>query len=178
MFPLQNAAKSDDFEHIRTLGTGTCIKSWNFFFIVFPSGSFGRVVLVKHSSTESFFAMKILPKKKVISQQRGSFSFPPRTASLLQIVLLNQIEHAINEKRILQALSFPFLVHLEYYFQVNTVQRIFSSSNDWFIRTILLYTWWWSLYLAVNYLVFYGNQIGSGISLTWRSSIENFHWLL
>lgn len=48
MFP-QCTTSLDDFEKIKTLGTG----------------SFGRVMLVKHKGTEQYFAMKILDKQKV-----------------------------------------------------------------------------------------------------------------
>lgn len=82
--PSQNTAKPDDFERIRTLGTG----------------SFGRVMLVKHQNTGNYYAMKILDKQKVVK--------------------LKQIEHTLNEKRILQAISFPFLVNLEYHFKDNS----------------------------------------------------------
>uniref|UniRef100_A0A1I8HI32 cAMP-dependent protein kinase n=1 Tax=Macrostomum lignano TaxID=282301 RepID=A0A1I8HI32_9PLAT len=60
--PGQNTASLDDFERIRTLGTG----------------SFGRVVKLK------------------------------------------QVEHTLNEKRILQAITFPFLVRLDYHFKDNS----------------------------------------------------------
>uniref|UniRef100_A0A8B9RBT3 cAMP-dependent protein kinase n=1 Tax=Astyanax mexicanus TaxID=7994 RepID=A0A8B9RBT3_ASTMX len=86
-FPLpfcQSTTCLDDFERLKTLGTG----------------SFGRVMLVKHKATEQYYAMKILDKQKVVK--------------------LKQIEHTLNEKRILQAVSFPFLVRLEYAFKDNS----------------------------------------------------------
>ncbi|UJR27856.1 hypothetical protein I4U23_009121 [Adineta vaga] len=82
--PSQNTAKPEDFDRIRTLGTG----------------SFGRVMLVKHQASGNFYAMKILDKQKVVK--------------------LKQIEHTLNEKRILQAISFPFLVNLEFHFKDNS----------------------------------------------------------
>ena len=46
---FQNTASLDDFDRIKTLGTG----------------SFGRVMLVQHKATRDFYAMKILDKQKV-----------------------------------------------------------------------------------------------------------------
>ncbi|TRY87340.1 hypothetical protein DNTS_017211 [Danionella cerebrum] len=82
--PAQNTAGLEDFERLKTLGTG----------------SFGRVMLVRHRESGQHYAMKILNKQKVVK--------------------LKQIEHTLNEKRILQAVSFPFLVRLEYSFKDNT----------------------------------------------------------
>ncbi|CAF4132075.1 unnamed protein product, partial [Rotaria magnacalcarata] len=79
-----NTARPEDFDRIRTLGTG----------------SFGRVMLVKHLTNGNYYAMKILDKQKVVK--------------------LKQIEHTLNEKRILQAISFPFLVNLDYHFKDNS----------------------------------------------------------
>jgi len=80
----QNTAKLDDFDRLKTLGTG----------------SFGRVMLAQHKENKTFYAMKILDKQKVVK--------------------LKQVEHTLNEKRILQAISFPFLVGLEYHFKDNS----------------------------------------------------------
>lgn len=82
--PQQDTACLDDFERIKTLGTG----------------SFGRVMLVQHKATTKFYAMKILDKQKVVK--------------------LKQVEHTLNEKKILQAISFPFLVSLDFSFKDNS----------------------------------------------------------
>lgn len=79
---FKNTACLDDFDRIKTLGTG----------------SFGRVMLVQHKAKKTYYAMKILDKQKVVK--------------------LKQVEHTLNEKRILQAISFPFLVKLNYSFKV------------------------------------------------------------
>ncbi|KAF7261596.1 hypothetical protein EG68_01110 [Paragonimus skrjabini miyazakii] len=64
------------------------------------TGSFGRVMLVQHKTSKNYYAMKILDKQKVVK--------------------LKQVEHTLNEKRILQAISFPFLVRLDYHFKDNS----------------------------------------------------------
>ncbi len=80
-------ASLEDFERKRTLGTG----------------SFGRVMLVKNTKDNKYYAMKILDKQKVIK--------------------LKQVEHTLNEKKILQSITFPFLVNLAFSFKVklNTI---------------------------------------------------------
>ncbi|XP_074058406.1 cAMP-dependent protein kinase catalytic subunit alpha-like [Macrotis lagotis] len=80
----QSTAQLDQFDGIKTLGTG----------------SFGRVILVKHKESGNYFAMKVLDKQKVVK--------------------LKQTEHTMNEKLILQAINLPFLVQLEYSFEDNT----------------------------------------------------------
>ncbi|GBL73740.1 cAMP-dependent protein kinase catalytic subunit [Araneus ventricosus] len=82
--PSKNTACLDDFDRIKTLGTG----------------SFGRVMLVQHKTAKEYYAMKILDKQKVVK--------------------LKQVEHTLNEKKILQAVSFPFLVKLEFHFKPYT----------------------------------------------------------
>ncbi|XP_013789687.2 cAMP-dependent protein kinase catalytic subunit-like, partial [Limulus polyphemus] len=82
--PSKDTACLDDFERIKTLGTG----------------SFGRVMLVQHKIEQEYYAMKILDKQKVVK--------------------LKQVEHTLNEKKILQAIDFPFLVKLEFHFKDNS----------------------------------------------------------
>lgn len=91
---FQNTAVLDDFDRIKTLGTG----------------SFGRVMLVKHKQNGCYYAMKILDKQKVVK--------------------LKQVEHTLNEKRILQAIDFPFLVKMDFSFKVT------SNSEINFLRSL------------------------------------------
>ena len=55
-------------------------------------------MLVKHKVKKTFHALKILDKAKVVK--------------------LKQVEHTMNEKRILAAVNCPFLVNMEYHFKV------------------------------------------------------------
>jgi len=61
------------------------------------TGSFGRVMLVQHKSSKEFFAMKILDKQKIVK--------------------LKQVDHTMNEKKILAAITFPFCVGLKFHFK-------------------------------------------------------------
>jgi len=82
--PVQSTATYDDFDRMKTLGTG----------------SFGRVMLVQHKGTKEYYAMKILDKQKIVK--------------------LKQVEHTLNEKKILNSINFPFLVTLKYHFKDTT----------------------------------------------------------
>uniref|UniRef100_A0A0X3Q197 cAMP-dependent protein kinase n=1 Tax=Schistocephalus solidus TaxID=70667 RepID=A0A0X3Q197_SCHSO len=64
------------------------------------TGSFGRVVLGEHVASGKFYAIKILHKAK--------------------IVRLKQVEHTLNEKRILETISFPFIVDMQFHFKDNS----------------------------------------------------------
>jgi len=63
-------------------------------------GSFGNVYLVQEKRTQKFFAMKMLDKQKLISQ--------------------NLIKYAITEKNVLSNINHPFIVKLYYSFQTNS----------------------------------------------------------
>uniref|UniRef100_T1JBD4 cAMP-dependent protein kinase n=1 Tax=Strigamia maritima TaxID=126957 RepID=T1JBD4_STRMM len=91
--PDKNTAALDDFDRIKTLGTG----------------SFGRVMLVQRKASKDYYAMKILDKQKVGLKEEN-----------LLVVKLKQVEHTLNEKRILQAINFPFLVSLVFHFKDNS----------------------------------------------------------
>lgn len=67
---------------------------------VLGSGSFGRVVLAKHKASNRVYAIKLLIKKHVVKSK--------------------QIQHTLNEKVVLESLNFPFVVHLECFFQDNS----------------------------------------------------------
>nr|XP_012329342.1 cAMP-dependent protein kinase catalytic subunit gamma-like [Aotus nancymaae] len=64
------------------------------------TGSFGWVVLVRHRESGGHYAVKILNKQKVVK--------------------LKHVEHVLNEKRILQAIDFPFFVKLHFSFRDNS----------------------------------------------------------
>lgn len=63
------------------------------------TGSFGRVGVTVHRNTRVVHAVKILSKERVVKT--------------------NQVEHTINEKRILNSIDFPFIVKLEHHFMDN-----------------------------------------------------------
>ncbi|KAL4466301.1 hypothetical protein ABPG72_022097 [Tetrahymena utriculariae] len=60
-------------------------------------GSFGKVLLVQNKDTKQYYAMKTLKKADIINR--------------------NQIENALNEKKILQFSDHPFVVKLKFAFQ-------------------------------------------------------------
>ncbi|CAF1170452.1 unnamed protein product, partial [Didymodactylos carnosus] len=64
------------------------------------TGSFGRVILVTHRATNEKLALKVLDKQVVVK--------------------MKQVDHTLSEKRILQALSCPFIVNLLYSFKDNS----------------------------------------------------------
>ncbi|CAF0980138.1 unnamed protein product [Didymodactylos carnosus] len=77
------------------------------------TGSFGRVMVVSHNQTN--YALKIMEKETIVK--------------------LKQVEHTLAEKRILQAIKFPFIVNLAYSFKDNSHLYIvleFASGGEMF----------------------------------------------
>jgi len=70
------------------------------FLKVIGRGSFGKVMQVRQKDTGEIYAMKILKKKALIAKQ--------------------QVEHTNAERKILQQLQHPFLMHLRYAFQTDS----------------------------------------------------------
>jgi protein-serine/threonine kinase len=70
-----------DFESLKVLGTGT----------------YGKVMLVRHKSSRKLYAMKVL-KIKTIKEK-------------------NQVEHTKTERRVLEKLKHPFIVRMKYAFK-------------------------------------------------------------
>jgi len=67
------------------------------FLKVIGRGAFGKVMQVRKKGSGEIFAMKILKKRAVIARR--------------------QVEHTKSERKILQSLQHPFLMHLRYAFQ-------------------------------------------------------------
>ncbi|XP_059897520.1 RAC-alpha serine/threonine-protein kinase-like isoform X2 [Gadus macrocephalus] len=72
-----------DFEYLRLLGRG----------------SFGKVILVKETSTGRYYAMKILRKEVIVTK--------------------DEVAHTLTENRVLQTSRHPFLTVLRYSFQTH-----------------------------------------------------------
>ena len=64
---------------------------------VLGKGSFGKVLLVEHKETKQAYAMKVIKK--------------------CNIKKMNQIEHTITERKVLERVSHPFIVKLRYAFK-------------------------------------------------------------
>ena len=64
---------------------------------VLGKGSFGKVLLVEHKETRQAYAMKVIKK--------------------CNIKKMNQIEHTITERKVLERVSHPFIVKLRYAFK-------------------------------------------------------------
>jgi len=56
------------------------------------TGTFGRVLLVRHRQTKEYLALKALP--------------------IAEVIRLKQVEHVHNEKEILLMVRHPFIVNL------------------------------------------------------------------
>ncbi|XP_046385813.1 cAMP-dependent protein kinase catalytic subunit beta-like [Ischnura elegans] len=97
-FFLQNSRRDFDATLHQKFPTNISVKDFEFRRTL-GTGSFGRVKLVKWLKNDKYYAMKILEKGKVVKAR--------------------QLEHTLNEKKILQSIKFPFIVHMEFGFMNN-----------------------------------------------------------
>ena len=79
-----------------------CIEDFELIKIL-GKGAFGKVILAQKRNNGKYYAIKILNKKKIVEME--------------------QLEHTLAEKTILEHINHPFLVGLEYAFQ--TEQKIY-----------------------------------------------------
>jgi serine/threonine protein kinase len=93
------SSRKGDREHSEPLFTQIRKPSLNDFIIhsIIGKGSFGEVYLVQKKGTKKFYAMKTLPKKRIIKE--------------------NLTRYALTERNVLSTISHPFIVKLRYAFQ-------------------------------------------------------------
>ncbi|XP_070304939.1 cAMP-dependent protein kinase catalytic subunit beta isoform X2 [Salvelinus sp. IW2-2015] len=177
--PPQSTTGLDDFDRLKTLGTG----------------SFGRVMLVKHKGTEQLFAMKILDKQKdnsnlymvmeyvpggeMFSHLRriGRFSEPHARFYAAQIVLTFEYLHSldliyrdlkpenllIDQHGYIQVTDFGFAKRVkgrtwtlcgtpEYLAPEIILSKGYNKAVDWWALGVLIYE------MAAGYPPFFADQ--------------------
>lgn len=82
---VTNKNKIEQLEFLTTVGTGT----------------FGRVIVVRHKNTQEYYALKIM--------------------SIAEVLRLKQTEHVKNEKDILQQVFHPFIINLYVFNDLNII---------------------------------------------------------
>lgn len=96
---LDSAKKEFDKKWDNQCKNTACLKDFHLLQTI-GTGSFGHVMLAKHRESNEYFAMKLLKKIKVVKSK--------------------QIKHTLDEKKILQAITFPFIISLKYHFKDNS----------------------------------------------------------
>jgi len=96
---LQKKKEDFDKKYAKAEGETSSLSRWERIRTL-GTGAFGRVILVKSHDNGDYAAIKIMEKAKVVK--------------------LQQVEHTLNEKRILGAVDFPNLIFMVAHFKDNS----------------------------------------------------------
>lgn len=106
IFPMTDWNKflekgKEEFDYLVNMKSTTSYNRNSFDFIsTLGAGAFGRVFLVKMKGTDDFYAIKLLEKSRIIKKK--------------------QVNHTINERKVLQAFNHPFMIYSVCSFQDNS----------------------------------------------------------
>ena len=98
LFELSGQVKKNDLNYFLFINQKSI--QINYRYILLLVGTFGRVQLVHHRATNTYYALKTMSIKRVVDSK--------------------QVEHVRNEKNILMKIHHPFLVRVQWTTHTNT----------------------------------------------------------